>query len=155
MRRFNRILISSVLVAPVAPIGNWVQAQDLVPVSDISGSSSVFVFRNSSKGSPQRFVTRQRSNRSKEARIESAKRITTQYETLAKVAPRRARAQVVDPNDPRLPKIATMPKEDAAKLFTGVGEYYIDKNDSENAINFFTEAVDLDSQNAVAPKGLS
>jgi len=155
MRRFNRILVSSVLIGTIAPVGNWVSAQDLVPVSDISGSSSVFVFRNSSKGAPQRFVTKQRSSRTKEARIESNKRITTQYETLAKVAPRRARAQVVDPNDPRLPKIATMPREEASKLFTGVGEYYIDKNDSENAINFFREAVDLDTKNAVAPKGLS
>ncbi|HYJ89869.1 MAG TPA: tetratricopeptide repeat protein [Pyrinomonadaceae bacterium] len=156
MRRFNRILISSTLVASVMPIGNWVAAQDLVPVNDISGGSSVFVFRNSSKGAPQKFVTKQKSRVNKEARIESAKRITTQYETLAKVTPRRARAAVVDPNDPRIKGgPGSMPPQDASKLFTGVGEYYIDKNDSENAINFFREAVDLDAKNTIAPKGLS
>ena len=155
MRRFNKIIVSATLIASVMPIGSGINAQDLVPVGDISGNSSVFVFRNSSKGAPQKFVTRVRSSRSKDARIESAKKINRQYETLAKTAPRRARADVVDPNDPRLPKIATMPREEAAKLFTGVGEYYIDKNDSENAINFFREAVQLDEKNTIAPKGLS
>lgn len=155
MRRFNKTIVSAILLASIVPVGNWVSAQDLVPVSDISGNSSVFVFRNSAKGAPQKFVTKQRSNRTKEARLETAKKITRQYETLAKTAPRRARADVVDPNDPRIPKIATMPREDASKLFTGVGEYYIDKNDSENALNFFREAVQLDSKNAIAPKGLS
>ena len=156
MRRINRILVSSTLIATVMPIGNWVAAQDLVPVSDISGSSSVFVFRNSSKAAPQRFVSKQRSRGSKEGRIESARRVTAQYETLAKVAPRRARAAVVDPNtDPRVKMPGEMPPVEASKMFTGVGEYYIDKNDSENAINFFQEAVDLDSKNTIAPKGLS
>ena len=155
MRRINRILVSSTLLASIMPVGNWVAAQDLVPVSDISGSSSVFVFRNSSKGTPQRF-TPKRSRASKEARIESAKRVTAQYETLAKVAPRRARAAVVDPNtDPRIKSPGSMPPAEASKMFTGVGEYYIDKNDSENAINFFQEAVDLDAKNSIAPKGLS
>jgi superkiller protein 3 len=155
MRRFNRILVSATLIASVAPIGNWVAAQDLVPVGDISGNSSVFVFRNSAKGSPQKFVTKQRAARSKDAQIASTKRITTQYENLAKVAPRRKRETVVDPNDPRLPKFASMPKEEASKLFAGVGEYYIDKNDSENAVNFFRESLDLDPKNPISPKGLS
>ena len=155
MRRFKKILVSSTLIASLSPVGNWVAAQDLVPVSDISGSSSVFVFRNSAKGSPQRF-TPKRSRGSKEGRIESAKRVTKQYETLAKVTPRRARAEVVDPNtDPRVKSPGSMPPGEASKMFTGVGEYYIDKNDSENAINFFREAVDLDASNTIAPKGLS
>src|SRR5215470_256689 len=75
MRRINRILVSATLIASVAPVGNWVAAQDLVPVGDISGNSSVFVFRNSAKGSPQKFATKQRAGRSKDARIESAKKI--------------------------------------------------------------------------------
>jgi len=139
------------------PFGSVVFAQgDIVPVSDISGGSSVFVWpRGSAAAAPKRFISRQKTRRAKEERIETAKRITKQYETLAKVAPRRNREQVIDPNDPRIPKIASMPKEEASKLFTGVGEYYIDKNDSENAVNFFREAVQLDTKNTIAPKGLS
>jgi len=133
-----------------------VSAQDLVPVSDISGGSSVFVFRSSAKSAPQKFVSRTRATRSKEERRASAERINRQYERLAKVTPRRARERVVDPNNlPDAIRLKTMPRDEAARLFAGVGEYYIDKNDSENAINFFREAVALDPQNPVAPKGLS
>lgn len=157
MRRLQRILVSYVVVAAMLPFGSIAFAQgDIVPVSDITGGSSVFIWpRGSSSAAPKRFVSRQKTRRAKEERIESAKRITKQYETLAKAAPRRTREKVIDPNDPRIPKIATMPKEEASKLFTGVGEYYIDKNDSENAINFFREAVQLDGKNTIAPKGLS
>jgi tetratricopeptide (TPR) repeat protein len=133
-----------------------VSGQDLVPVTDISGGSSVFVFRSSSKSAPQKFVSRTRATRSKEERRASAVRINIQYERLAKVTPRRVREKAVDPNNlPDAIRLKTMPRDEAARLFAGVGEYYIDKNDSENAINFFREAVALDPQNPVAPKGLS
>src|SRR5262245_29087997 len=133
MRRIKRILVSYVLVAAMLPFGSVVFAQgDIVPVSDITGGSSVFVWpRGSAGAAPKRFVNRQKTRRVKEERIESAKRITKQYETLAKAAPRRSRAEVVDPDDPRMPRIATMQPDVASKLFTGVGEFYIDKNDSE------------------------
>jgi tetratricopeptide (TPR) repeat protein len=139
------------MTLPICSVG----AQDLVPVSDISGGSSVFVFRGSSKSTPsQRFTSRAR--RSKEERLATTRKITEQYETLAKVAPRRQREKAVDPNNlPDAIRLKQMPKEEASKLFTGVGEYYIDKRDSENAINFFREALDMDPKNAVAPKGLS
>jgi tetratricopeptide (TPR) repeat protein len=142
----------SSMVLPVCSVG----AQDLVPVSDISGGSSVFVFRGSSKASPQRFISRTRASRTKEARLATTRKITEQYETLAKVAPRRQREKAVDPNNlPDAIRLKQMPRDEASKLFTGVGEYYIDKQDSENAINFFREALDMDGKNPVAPKGLS
>ena len=157
MRSSKRLLISYLLVASMLPLSSIVYAQgDIVPVSDLTGGSSVFVWpRGAGGGAPKRFTSRAKATRTKEARIESAKKITKQYETLAKDKPRRQRADVVDPNDPRIPKIPTMPPDEASKLFTGVGEYYIDKNDSENATNFFREAVDLDPKNPIAPKGLS
>jgi tetratricopeptide (TPR) repeat protein len=139
------------------PFTSIVYAQgDIVPVSDLTGGSSVFVWpRGAGAAAPKKFVSRAKTVRTKEARVETTKRVTTQYETLAKVKPRRDRADVVNPNDPRLPHIPTMPPAEASKLFTGVGEYYIDKNDSENSTNFFREAVDLDKKNVIAPKGLS
>ena len=59
--------------------------------------------------------------------------------TLAKANPRRSRSKTVDPN--RLPEIPTMQKEEASKMFAGVGEYYIDNNDLDNSVKFFREAV--------------
>jgi len=139
------------------PFSSMLFAQgDIVPVSDITGGSSVFVWpRGASSSRPKPSGFRGKANRTKEAKVDTNKRITTQYERLAKVAPRRQRAEVIDPNDPRLKGFQNMPREQASKLFTGVGEFYIDKNDSENAMNFFREAVGLDPKNVVAPKGLS
>lgn len=156
MRRFTTIFVTCVLMAAMLPAGGSVKAQDLVPVSDIAGGSSVFVFRGSSKAAPQRFASRQKSRLSKDERLETAKKINRQYVALARVAPRRTREKSVDPNNlPDSIRIKTMPKGEASKLFAGVGEYYIDKNDSENAINFFRESLDLDAKNPISPKGLS
>jgi len=158
MRRVNKIAVTYLMAASILPLSSIAAlAQgDIVPVSDITGGSSVFVWpRGAASAAPKRFVTRSKTIRTKEAKLETARKITTQYERLARVAPRRQRESVIDPNDPRIPKIPTMPPDQASKLFTGVGEYYIDKNDSENAINFFREATELDSKNLIAPKGLS
>ncbi|MEP7214240.1 MAG: tetratricopeptide repeat protein [Acidobacteriota bacterium] len=130
-------------------------AQDLVPVSDITGGSSVFVFRGSSRPSPKRFVSRVRAVVSKTQRIETANRVNIQYARLIKTAPRRARSEVITPEDPRVPKIPTMPKEEAATIFAGVGEYYMDETDFDHAIDFFREATTLDNKNNKARSGLS
>ena len=131
-------------------------AQELVSVSDnITGGSSVFVFRGSAKGAPKRFVSRARPVRTKSERIETARKFSKQYVALAKVTPRRKRSTSVDPNDPRLKQIKTMSKEDASKLFAGVGEYYMDRDDFDNAIDFFRESGSLNAANASAKSGLS
>jgi tetratricopeptide (TPR) repeat protein len=132
-----------------------VSGQEFVSVSDITGGSSVFVFRSSSKAAPRKFVSRARADRTRSQRTETAKKVSKQYIALAKVAPRRARTAAVNPNDPRLAKIKTMPADEASKLFAGVGEYYMDRDDFNNAIDFFREAVSLDKKYAVARNGLS
>lgn len=132
------------------------RSQDLVPVSDITGGSSVFVFRNSQRSATKKFVVREKQRRSKAKRLETAKKINTQYVKLAKVAPRRTRTKAVDPNNlPDAIRIKSMPKGEAAKLFAGVGEYYIDHDDTPNAVDFFREATVLDPKYAVARNGLS
>ena len=145
---FGFAIIASVCASLVA-------AQDIVPVSDIGGGTSVFVFRGASKAVARKFISPSRFKRTKSQRIETAKKVTTQYATLAKTAPRRTRTAAINPDDPRIPKIATMPKEEASKLFAGVGEYYMDRNNYDQAIDFFREAMELNKQNAVAKNGLS
>jgi tetratricopeptide (TPR) repeat protein len=130
-----------------------VRSQDLIPISDITGGSSVFVFRNSNKAAPKRFTAYAKSQRSKTQKLETVKKISRQYVTLAKANPGRSRSKTVDPN--RLPEIPTMQKEEASRMFAGVGEYYIDNNDLDNAVKFFREAVSLDDKNASARTGLS
>jgi tetratricopeptide (TPR) repeat protein len=152
----RKIVLTVVLVFTFTFSSLPVRSQDLVPVSDITGGSSVFVFRGSPKAATKKFVTASRSDRSKTQRLDSAKKIIRQYVFLAKKAPRRARVAPVDPeNLPSASRLKTMAAGDASKLFAGVGEYYIDREDSGNAVKFFREAYSLDSKNNVAKNGLS
>lgn len=143
------ILLAAFSIGSVLPVFG----QDLVPISGMDGGSSVFVFRGS-KSSTRKFAPTQRAVRSKAQRIDTAKRIKTQYDTLATSEPRRVKSVVVAP-DKVPPRINTMSKDQASKIFAGVGEYYIGKNDTENSINFFRESLNLDENNVKAKEGLS
>lgn len=141
------ILIATLWLMPIAA-----SAQDLVAVSSITGGSSVFVFRSSARSA--RRVVAAKPARTQTARIQSVSRIKKQYETIARTGPRTNRAAVVSPD--KLPtQRNTLPAGQAAKLFAGVGEYYIEKGDLENAIEQFREATNLDSKNVAAKLGLS
>ncbi|MFN6963026.1 MAG: tetratricopeptide repeat protein [Pyrinomonadaceae bacterium] len=154
-RRIHHFLVSALLVFTLLTLPLQATAQGVVEVAGIGGDSSVFVFRKTS-ATPVRTMVRTRAVRTKEDRIETARRVSRQYVALAKVKPRRSREKPVDPeNLPSAIRLKQMSKEEASKLFAGVGEYYIDSNDSNFAIRFFREAVALDPANPVAPKGLS
>lgn len=131
-----------------------VNGQDLVAVNDISGGSSVFVFRSSSKSSPKKFVSVTKTKRTKAQRVETAKRVTKQFTTVAKVQPRRTRSKSYDPNN-LPPSTNTMPKDQVSRIFAGVGEYYMDNDETDKAVEFFRESVTLDAKNANAKNGLS
>lgn len=148
-------LINSTVVAAVLVSGLPAHGQELIPVGDVTGGSSVFVFRGGAKPAPRRFVSKVRATTTKLQRIEVAKKVSTQYKTLARIQPRRVRSTVVTPDDPRLPKIPTMPREEASKIFAGVGEYYMDRDDFNRAIDFFRESNQLDARNNSASAGLS
>lgn len=126
---------------------------DLVPVRDITGGSSVFVFKGGSKSAPKRYVSKTRAGRTKAERNEATRRVSKQYVALAKVAPRRTRTEAVNPT--RLAEIRRMEPKAAAKLFAGVGEYWMDRDDFKQASEFFGEGYDLDETNSVARMGLS
>lgn len=150
----RRAAICALLICSFLTFGTPIGAQDLVPVSDITGGSSVFVFRASRKAAPKSFVSSIKPNRSKPQRLETARKVTRQFTVIAKTAPRRARSKSVDPMN--LPASGgSMPKEKAAVVFAGVGEYYTDKDDTERSLEFFREAVALDPKNKGAQMGLS
>lgn len=128
---------------------------DLIPVSDVTGGSGIFVLRGGSRSAPKRFVSKAKPKRSKQQGIETVRKMSKQYTTLAKVAPRRERTEAIDPNDARMKQIARMDRVDAAKLFAGVGEYWMDRDEYNQAIDVFREALQMDALNKTAPKGLS
>src|SRR4030095_39097 len=145
------LLIGCVMLLSALPV----RAQYLVPVIDLAGGSSVFVFRNTCKAPPKRLIAKTSVTRTKTQRIETAKRATKQSETLARVAPRRVLSSVVREDDPRIPKIPTMPKEEASVIFAGVGEYFMGNNEFARAQDFFRESIQLDAKNTKAQTGLS
>ena len=87
-------------------------------------------------------------------RLESVRRIKRQYETSAKTDTRRAKAQVMDPN--KLPSnVRTMPAAQGARIFAGVGEYYLARGEFAEAEQFFRDALSLVATNKEANQGLS
>jgi tetratricopeptide (TPR) repeat protein len=148
-----RIAISAFLIASFWLMPIAVTGQDLVAVSSITGGSSVFVFRSAAR-SARRIVAVAKPARTQTARIQTVARIKKQYETIARSTSRPNRATAVEPNK-LPPNRNTMSPVQAAKLFSGVGEYYIQKGDLENAIDTFREAMNLDSKNVAAKLGYS
>lgn len=145
-------LVVSLLIAAILSSGMPVPAQDLVAMNDISGGSSVFVFKSSAKAAPRRFTPNAgRATRTKAQRLEVAVRVKKQYEVKAASDP--GRIKVVAPTE--LGKSPSMAKGEASKLFTGVGQYYIDRGQFDNAIENFKDALDLDAKNQAAQIGMS
>ena len=142
----SAVLIAAFVLAPAAAV-----SQDLVPVSSITGGSSVFVFRNAAKA-VRTAVVRVKPTRTKAQRIETVKKVKKQYETLAKVTPRRVKAAVVDP---KTPISKSLPPAQGAIRFAGVGEFYLQKGEIDLAFEAFRDAIRLDETNVLAKTGYS
>ncbi len=140
------VLILAVLSAPVASSG-----QDLVSVSSITGGSSVFVFRNIAR-SIRRTIAPARPTRTKSSRVETARKIKKQYETLAKTAPRRIKTQAVDPSKMETKSLSP---EQGSIRFAGIGEFYLEKGDFESSFEAFRDSIRLDETNVAAKTGFS
>lgn len=148
IRRTLVILMIAVLLASIP-----VNGQDLIPVSDITGGSTVFVFRRQSatrkRPTPPPKIVKTRAQR-----VEKFVKARKQYETIAKVKPNRPKITVVAPD--KVPSnIKTLTAAQGSKLFAGVGEYYLQLNDLDNAQDFYRQSLQLDAKNTAASAGLS
>ena len=154
---FNKSRPLEVVISGVLILSFWltplaVSGQDLVSYSSIASGSSVFVYRNLPRAVKRVAVAK--PVRTQIARLQTVKQIKKQYQTIAQTAPRPQREKAVMPD--RLPAgRASMKPEAGAKLFAGVGEYYLQQNDVENALDMFREARTLDPNNLAAKLGYS
>ena len=140
-----KAVMAAVLIAAFWVTSVPVLAQgDLVPFSSLTGSSSVFVFRSSSRSAPKRAAPK--PTRTKEQRIATNVKIKKQYLTIAKTTPRPNRAKIVDPTNLGPNPGKSLPPGQASKLFAGVGEYYVDKGDYDQSFDFFRDAIRLDEK---------
>lgn len=135
------------------------QAQDVVTSEDFTGGSSAFVFKNSRKVTQKKvaFRTTASIKRTKTQRIETIKRVTKQTVTVAKVNPKRTKSKEVNPETIQVTSVEFKRKtpQQASVIFAGVGEYYLNRDDIDQAMEFFRESVSLDSKNQNAKNGLS
>lgn len=146
-----RGVIAALLVACMWLVPISATAQDLVGFSSLTGGGSVFVFRSQTR-TAKKYVPTAKPTRTKAQRMESVAKLKKQYETIAKAGPKVGR--VAASTGPKPPP-ATMPPLQAAKVFAGVGEYFIQKGEIDNAIEKFRDALSLDPNLTAAKLGLS
>jgi len=150
LRQFQ-VVTSALLISTFWLTSLSVPAQDLVGVSSITGGS-VFVFRAVVRGA-KRVAQAFKPSRSKAQKAESAARVKKQYETQAKANPNKNRETASDPG--KLATSKTLPAAQAAKLFAGVGEYYMQRHELDNAAEQFRDSLSLDANLASAKLGYS
>jgi superkiller protein 3 len=147
-------LISAFLLNGFTPA----RAQDVVTSDDFTGGSSAFVFKTSRKPTQRKFAVRATNfSRSKSAKLESVKRLAKQAVTVAKVNPKRTRSKEFAPPTTAAESDAIRRKspQEASVVFAGVGEYFLTRDNLDESINWFREAIQLDENNVNAKNGLS
>ncbi|MBA2735399.1 MAG: tetratricopeptide repeat protein, partial [Pyrinomonadaceae bacterium] len=140
-------------------IGDFLStAQDLPPNEDLSLGASVFVFRNSGKTAQKKFVSGNKTKRTKIQRLVAVKNIRKQYNNLAVVTARRKRVKIFKPETVQIEvakKSAKKSAKEASIELTGAAQFYYDNNEMDKSIDLFREAIDLDEKNSDAILGLS
>lgn len=140
------------------------QGGDIVGSDDISGGSSVFVFRKSRNTAQSKFVTRTAVKQTTAQKAKSRQSVRAQ---VAKAPATRSKAPKVDPNtvaqntgknnntNTGTTGAKTAGTAETSVVLAGAGETYLERGDTQKAITYFREAIKLDSKNEVAKQGLS
>ncbi len=142
------------------------QGGDIVGSDDISGGSSVFVFRKSRNTAQSKFVARTSVKQTAAQKAKSRQSVRAQ---VAKAPPTRPKATKVDPNNVAQNTgktnnngkntgtngAKTAGPAETSVILAGAAETFLDKGDTQKAISYFREAVKLDPKNETAKQGLS
>lgn len=153
-KQFPRIILTFFTIWTFL-IGSFlIIGQDLPPNEDLSLGASVFVFRSSGRTAQKKFVSSNKTKRSKTERVVAAKKIRRQYETLAVVTTRRQRIKIVAPQVV-VTDLKRKTDKEASVILTGSGQYYYEQNQLNEAISAYRDAIDLDAKNNDAKFGLS
>ncbi|HEX8736855.1 MAG TPA: tetratricopeptide repeat protein [Pyrinomonadaceae bacterium] len=134
------------------------RAQEIVGSEDISGGSSVFVFRQGKKTPQTKSAFRNSSiKRNAVARNDSRRKVKAQIVAVNKNKPQRTKVKV-DPNTvaktTQQAKTAAQ-KEKASTVLTGAAETYLERKQTDLAIQYFRDAIALNPKNENARLGLS
>lgn len=135
------------------------RAQDIVTSSDLTSGSSVFVFPASRKAPQRKAAVRSVSTarRTTSQRAASRRKIVRQSTAVAKSNQKSRPTKRIDPQTfAKLTiNIKQISPQEGALIFAGAGEYYLERDDLDQGIDFFKEGVKLDETNQFARLGLS
>lgn len=146
----RRAVVAVIILPAIVFSAMPTAAQDLVQTGSLGGGSSIFVVRNIARQVARRIVPPPaRPARTQSQRTESVRKIKKQYETIAKNTAQAGREKAVDPG--KLNR--SLPPAQASKVFAGVGEYFLAKNEYERSFEYFLEAINLDETNVTAKNG--
>ncbi|MCY7345485.1 MAG: tetratricopeptide repeat protein [Pyrinomonadaceae bacterium] len=153
-KQFPRIILTFFTIWTFL-IGSFlIIGQDLPPNEDLSLGASVFVFRSSGRTAQKKFVSSNKTKRTKTERVVAAKKIRRQYETLAVVTTRRQRIKIAAPQVV-VADLKRKTDKEASVILTGSGQYYYEQNQLNDSIAAYRDAIDLDAKNNDAKFGLS
>ena len=130
------------------------KAQDIPPTDELSLGSSVFLSRRTA---PKKFISRGPAKVVKRAKVQivaTVKKITKQYNTLAKVTKRREKIKTVAPEN-LPPDMSRIPPQEASVILTGLGQYRYNRDEIDESIAAYRNAIRLDAKNLNAKLGLS
>lgn len=163
MMNFNRFRYKTFLTLALIwtfPVASFhVNAQIDLDSGGLLSGASAFVFRKSGTA-PQRKAVAGRSSKASRTRKQktvSRKRIAEQSNTVARARQKKRGTKQFDGATfaSYQPKFKTMANDEASLIFTGAGEYYLERDNFPEAERFFRGAMDLDKKNKLANSGLS
>jgi len=137
---------------------------DIVSSDDISGGSSVFVFRRSRAAAQSKFAGKTTAKRNKAQKDQTRNSVQAKK---GKSTTTRKRAPKVDPGaiatlnkpagkpDPKKPDTAVASAEQASNVFAGAAETFLEQGNVDKALSFFIESTKLNPNNLAAKEGLS
>ena len=150
-------LITVILISTFFLSSLPIRAQDIVTSSDISGGSSVFVFRGNRKPKQTKISYQSVAKRTSAQKRATRSKVVRQSTTIAKAVQKTRPTKRVDAQEFKRiePQIPRMTKEEASLVFAGAGEYYLERDEIDKGLDFFRESVQLDAKNNFAKLGLS
>lgn len=150
---FAKTLLTGFVLWSFLAAGLPVRAQgDLVTSTDISGGSSVFVFRESRKARKSNSVARRSSKAKRSASQKRATRrnVVSQSKVVAKRYRSRRNIKTITPQEFAKVDIqlARQSPEEASEIFAGAAEYYLEtESDPQKAAEYLEQAIELDPKN--------
>lgn len=133
-------------------------SQDIVTSEDISGGSSVFVFRQSRKTAQTKAAFRGSGvKRNAVAKKETRQKVKAQIVAVNRTKPQRTKVKI-DPKS--IPTTTTAVRTNAQKIkaseaLTGAAEIFLERKETDTAVSYFREAIKLNPKNENAKLGLS